>query len=366
MIGVLSFTWLATARSGPFPTIPPKRTPKPHVPVLGAAVNLTYLESGDTRYASTLRRVYRSLTPEYEMKMDAVESERGRFTFGPADRLVAFAKANRMKVRGHTLVWGKQLPRWLDEGTWAPAELRQILESYIRAEVRHFRGSVREWDVVNEPIADDGSGAYEPNLWYRVLGADYIAIALRAAHRADPTAKLFINEFNTERPGAKVDALFRLVKRLKAQRVPLNGIGFQTHVRLDRYPSTQELTEILRRFTRLGLRVELTELDVPLDGEMPSASVLARQARVYAQVASACRQVRACDGITTWGFTDASTWLGRDQRPLPFDTDYRPKPAFFSLLKAAGIPGARRSAVIGNVQPLSFDRSSARRAVGGR
>ena len=311
--------------------------PKAHVPLLGAAVNLPFLESGDVRYAATLRSVYRSVTPETEMKMDTVQPERGRFDFAPADRIVAFAQANGMRVRGHTLVWGKQLPRWLEEGTWSAAELRQILVDQIQTEVGHFRGSVRQWDVVNEPIADDGSGSFEPNLWYRVLGPDYIATALRAAHRANPSAKLFINEFNTERNGAKVNALYRLVKRLRAQRVPLNGIGFEAHVRLDWHPSTQELTKILRRFTRLGLRVEVTELDVPLGEGAPLDQQLAAQAQVYAQIAAACQQVAACDGITTWGFTDASTWLGTDQRPLPFDTDYRPKPAFFALLKAASV-----------------------------
>jgi endo-1,4-beta-xylanase len=308
--------------------------PKPHVPLLGTAVNLPFLEGGDARYASTLRDVYRSLTPENEMKMDTVQPERGRFDFGPADRIVAFAQANGMRVRGHTLVWGKQLPRWLEEGTWTRAELRQILVEHIRAEVSHFRGSVREWDVVNEAIADDGSGSLEPNLWYRVIGPDYIAIALRAARRADPTAKLFINEFNTDRKGTKVDALYRLVKRLKAQRVPLNGIGFQAHVKLDWYPSTKELANNMRRFTRLGLRVEVTELDVPLGAVAPLDQLLAAQARIYGQIGSACRQVRACDRITTWGFTDASTWLGTDERPLPFAADYKPKPAFFALLEA--------------------------------
>jgi endo-1,4-beta-xylanase len=314
--------------------------PKPHVPQLGAAVNLSFLQGGDARYAAMLRGVYRSVTPEIEMKMDTVQPERGRFDFAPADRIVAFAQANGMRVRGHTLVWGKQLPPWLEEGTWTPAELKQILEEHIQTEVRHFRGSVREWDVVNEAIADDGSGGFEPNLWYRVIGPDYIAIALRAARRADPTAKLFINEFNTDRPGVKVDALLRLVKRLKAQRVPLNGIGFQAHVKLDWHPSANELTKVMRRFTRLGLRVEVTELDVPLGGGEPLDQLLAAQARVYAQIGSACRQVAACDRITTWGFTDASTWLGTDERPLPFTADYTPKPAFFALLDAAGARSA--------------------------
>ncbi len=334
-VGALIFVGIAVARSGPGPAAP-QRAARPHVPLLGAAVNLPFLQSADTRYAATLRSVYRSLTPENEMKMDTVQPERGRFDFTAADRIVAFAQANGMRVRGHTLVWGEQLPSWLEEGTWTPDELRQILVDHVRTEVGHFRGRVRQWDVVNEPIADDGSGSFEPNLWYRVLGPDYIAIALRAARRADPSAKLFINEFNTDRNGVKVNALYKLVKRLRAQRVPLNGIGFQAHVRLDSHPSTQELTKIMRRFTRLGLRVEVTELDVPLGGGAPLDQQLAAQAQVYAQIAAACQQVAACGGITTWGFTDASTWLGTDQRPLPFDADYKPKPAFFALLKAAG------------------------------
>jgi endo-1,4-beta-xylanase len=242
-----------------------------------------------------------------------------------------------MRIRGHTLVWGKQLPGWLKERTWSQAELQAILEQHITAEVRHFQGKVDHWDVVNEPIADDGSGSFEPNIWHRVIGPDYVALALRWARRADPKAKLFINEFNTDRKGPKVDALYRLVKRLKRQGVPLDGVGFQAHVTLDSHPSTKEFAAILRRFTRLGLRVEVTELDVPVGDKGPLRERLDAQARVYARIASACRQVVACDRITTWGFTDASTWLGKKQRPLPFAADYTPKPAFAALLEAAGV-----------------------------
>jgi len=184
-------------------------------------------------------------------------------------------------------------------------------------------------------IADGRLGRFEPNLWYRVLGPT--TSRSRCARR---TARIRLRSSSsttstTDRNGVKVNALYKLVKRLRAQRVPLNGIGFQAHVRLDSHPSTQELTKIMRRFTRLGLRVEVTELDVPLGGSAPLDEQLAAQAQVYAQIAAACRQVAAV-GHHDLGFTDASTWLGTDQRPLPFDADYKPKPAFFALLKAAG------------------------------
>jgi endo-1,4-beta-xylanase len=302
-------------------------------PQLGAAVN-TVMLSAAPRYVHTLLRHYGSVTPEYEMEMSQLEPARGRFDFAGADRIVAFGARHGLPVRGHTLVWDEMIPRWVTRGHWTRPQLVGILHSYITTVVSHYRGRVEEWDVINEPLNTDGS--LRASVWERVIGPGYIALAFRWAHRADPRAALFVNEYGAEWSDAKERGLRRLVVGLRRAHVPVSGVGFQGHMRLDAHPPQAEFTGVLRSFARLGVRLEVTELDVRAQGPAPLARRLADEAAVYRSVAGACRAVRACSRVTTWGVTDAASWLGASQRGLPFDSSYRAKPAWWALHAALG------------------------------
>jgi GH35 family endo-1,4-beta-xylanase len=310
------------------------RSPVHRSPILGAAVNTEMLRSADPRYARTLLRHFQSVTPEYEMKMDHLEPAQGVFDFARADEIVAFARRHGLEIRGHTLVWDEQIPAWVTDGGWTRAQLRSVLVRYITTVVSHYRGRIDEWDVVNEPLMADGS--LRPSIWERVLGPGYIELALRTAHRADPRARLFVNEYGAEYPGPKERALYRLVKRLRAEGVRIDGVGFQAHLSIHWSPTRAQFTGVLRRFAALGLRVEVTELDVAAAGSAPLRHRLAEQAAVYRSVAADCRAVRACSRVTIWGVTDAASWLGAAQRPLPFDAGYRAKPAWSALRAGLG------------------------------
>jgi endo-1,4-beta-xylanase len=299
---------------------------------LGAAVNDAMLRSGDPRYVRTLLAHYRSVTPEYEMEMSQLEPARGRFAFGRADDIVAFAARHGMPVRGHTLVWDEMIPGWVRHREWTPEGLRRVLHRYIATVVRHYRGRVEEWDVVNEPLTADGR--LRRSLWERVIGPRYIELAFRWAHRANPHAALFLNEYGAEWSDPKERALHRLVARLRREHVPVTGVGFQAHLRLDAHPPQAELTGVLRSFAALGVRLEVTELDVAAAGRGSLARRLQIEAGAYRAVAASCRAVPACTRVTTWGVTDAASWLGARERGLPFDTAYRPKPAWWALRAA--------------------------------
>jgi endo-1,4-beta-xylanase len=302
------------------------------LPKLGAAVRASLLTSSDPRYRDTFLRHYGSLTPENEMKMDALQPERGRYDFADADRLMAFAEANGKQVRGHTAVWHRQLPRWVTESNWGNAEAATVLEDHVRTVVRRYRGRIAEWDVVNEPLEDDGGP--RSSVWQRALGDDYMAAALRWAHDADASAKLYINDYNIEWFGPKSDRLYAIAGNMVSRGVPLHGIGFQLHVSTTSYPRQAQMLANLARFTELGLRVDITELDVGTSGTPGGvAAKLAAQREVYRSVAAVCQALRECRRITTWGITDASTWRGTAELPLPFDTSYRPKPAFAALVE---------------------------------
>ncbi len=300
--------------------------------VVGSAVDVPAL-SATPGYAAELGREFSSVTAESAMKWDAVEPVQGSPDFTAADTLVAFARTHGQVVYGHNLVWYQSLPDWLTNATLPDAQYGEVLRAHISAEVGHFRQAVWAWDVVNEPLAEDGS--LRPDLWTSHLGPGYIADALRWAHDADPDAVLFLNEYGAEDVNAKSDGLYRLVRDLLAQGVPLGGVGFQLHLAPAGVPA--RLVENLRRFTALGLQVAITELDVRVP--VPAAAgALARQAEVYLAAISACLAVPGCVSFTVWGFTDAVSWIpaaypGYGQACL-LDPTLAPKPAYWAVAGA--------------------------------
>jgi endo-1,4-beta-xylanase len=360
---------MVTAIALPATEPAPAKTKLRAVP-LGAAVRLAPLRSDD-RYRETFLREFDSLTPENAMKMQTLQPRRGKYDFAAADELVRFARRHRKAVRGHTLVWGQALPLWLiDHGAlhkaglrlppivlpalpgplgrlvgqtttlltgWRRDELLAVMKGHIRTVMQRYRGDVAEWDVVNEPMAPDGS--QEQTVWRRFIGPDYVEQALRTARAADPKAKLFINEFGVEGPGPKLEGLVRLVRDLLDRDVPLDGIGLQTHTHLLGYADEATLRRTMRRFTRLGLDVQITEMDVAtsslLDVAPPGS--LQRQALAYAAAARACNAVARCTRMTTWGISDAVSWLNPGEAGLLFDSEYGAKPAY-EAVRAAFAP----------------------------
>ena len=308
------------------------------IPV-GTAVNLPDLSGSDDRYRQTLDTDFTGITPENEMKWDTTEPERGVFDFGPADSIVAYALAHGMSVHGHNLVWNQQLPSWLTSGTWTRDELEAILKRHIQTEVSHFAGVVNEWDVVNEPLNNDGT--LQDNIWSRVIGPDYIALALQWAHEADPGARLFINDYNIDWPGPKEQAMLALARQLLAAGVPLNGIGMEEHLSLTWSPSATQLARAMQDFASLGLQLEVSEADVDTTG-FPGTSVQAQaaQAGVFGELATACRAQPACVRFSVWGVSDAVSWLGVAAAGLPFDSAYQPKPAWQAIVTGLANPRA--------------------------
>jgi endo-1,4-beta-xylanase len=278
-----------------------------------------------------------AVTPENQMKWESVEPSRGSFDWSGADKLVAFAKRHGQKVRGHTLVWHSQLPRWLITGEFTKTELKDLMVAHIATEMGRYAGEIYAWDVVNEAFTDDGS--WRNSIWHEAMGPDFVATAFRAARAADPNAKLYINDYNVETSGPKMRALYDLVASLKRDGVPIDGVGLQSHFIAGRAPA--DLQEVMEQFAALGVDVAITEFDlrIPLPADGPS---LAEQASDYAAVVSACRAVPRCVGVTTWGITDDHSWIpsffSGYGAALPFDERYQPKPAVKAMLDAWARP----------------------------
>lgn len=305
--------------------------------LVGTAVNDWQLPVNPA-YREVLAREFNYVTPENCMKWGEIEKRRGEPDYERGDELVTFAEAHGMKVKGHALLWHQMLPGWVNR--LPPDELRTAIDKHIREVVGHWKGRIIAWDVVNEAFEDNGEFRAQP--FFSKLGEDYIAHAFQVAHEADPAALLFYNDYNAEGVGPKADAVAALAKRLRERGVPISGIGLQMH--LDgAQPATRtdlprEIAGNMARLAALGLLVNVSEMDVRIRGTPGSdADRFALQSDIYRAVAAACRAQPRCHGLTLWGFTDAHSWVdgffGPDD-PLPFDEQYRRKPAFYGLREA--------------------------------
>jgi len=313
--------------------------------LLGTAVNPVYLT--EPAYASTLAREFNLVEAEDAMKWTALRPDSESFDFDAADRLVNFAEAHGMKVRGHNLVWATHNPKWLTDGAYTPEQLSQLMKEHIQRVVSHYRGRVFAWDVVNE--AFDERGQLRDSIWYNQpgiglagKGAAYIEQVFRWAREADPKALLFYNEAEGEGLNPKSDAIYAMVSDFRMRGVPIDGVGLQMHVFNLRVDS-RSIEANIRRLARLGVQVQITEMDValPVDsaGKLLHPEDLKKQAAIYRQIADLCLGNFGCTAFQTWGFTDKYSWIPRfTQREkgaaLLFDEDYRPKPAQAALMKA--------------------------------
>ncbi|MEL6231800.1 MAG: endo-1,4-beta-xylanase [Cyanobacteria bacterium J06627_3] len=302
---------------------------------VGAAV-LMHPFRHDKAYRTALAQNFNSLTPENAMKFSRLQPERNHYNFVDADRLVAFANQHQMQVYGHVLVWHRNLPDWLTEKTWHRNTLRRILKWHILTVVDHFRGQVDSWDVVNEAI--DNNGELRNSIWLDVLGPGYIGKAFDWAHRADPEAKLFYNDYRGAGLGNKANAIYTLVQDLVQRGVPIDGVGLQMHRSIQDPPNSARVAANIRRLNDLGLSVRITEMDIQIHGDGPMDERLEAQAAVYRDIMNVCLAAQDCTGITTWGVSDQHSWIphffGRSDAPLLLDEDYQPKPAYHALTEA--------------------------------
>jgi endo-1,4-beta-xylanase len=307
--------------------------------IYGSAVRDSAL-TDDAPYRQALQQYCGEVVGEGGLKWIDVRPTREQFVFDQPDRLLAFAEANGMSMRGHTLDWYGALPGWLD-GIADAAEARSVLTGHIATVVGRYRGKIGSWDVVNEPVADDpGAGAdLREFVWSKWLGEDHLALALQAAAAADSGAQLVLNEYDIEhadgRNARRREALLKLIRRLRDRNVPLHAIGLQGHLHGDLRIDVKGLGAFLKEVRGMGLDVLVTELDV-IDNRLPGPvaqrdAACAAAARAFLE---AIFEVTTPTALLSWGITDKYTWVPmwfsrKDKapnRPLPLDAEYRRKP----------------------------------------
>ena len=279
-------------------------------------------------YLETFLSGFQRFTPENEFKMEFTEPLENRFYFNVADQIARFAIEYHKTIRGHTLIWGQQNPLWLSHPVlpWNKAELISIMKTYISTVVGHFNtqfpGVVTEWDVINEPLTV--TGALNPSPWERVIGPEYIRMALDYAHAAAPNARLLINSNGADTGTPTETDLLELATALKQSGAPLNAVGFEAHVTPDTAPSLDDLVSLWRRYAAAGLDVEVTEIDV---GNDPGGDTEAQKMAVFERYAQACRMAGNCVGFTVWGVADQYSWLGSATNALLYTSNFQATPA---------------------------------------
>jgi endo-1,4-beta-xylanase len=312
---------------------------------IGVAVHPRMMDPGAE--AELIKTHFNSLTAENVMKMGLIQPEEGKFAWENADKIAAFAKANQLKLRGHTLCWHQQTPKWFftkNEQEVSKDELLKRLKDHIFAVVGRYKGQIYAWDVVNEAVPDTGKALFRETPFFKIIGEEYIEKAFEYAHQADPNALLFYNDYSTENP-AKREKIYQLLKRLLEKKVPIHGMGLQGHYNL-KNPSAAALEESITKFSALGLKVQVTELDVSVyaweekEKKPLTPELAAQQAQHYRMLFEVFRKHRdKISGVTFWNLSDQSSWLdnfpvkGRKDYPLLFDQDGKPKPAFWEVVK---------------------------------
>ena len=302
---------------------------------VGAAVTGERL--ADPAYAALVRTHFGQVTADWEMKMEAILQDDGSLDWSRADPIAAFARANGLRLFGHTLIWNEQTPAYFARLP-EPRAFEREYARYIAAVVGRYPEAVG-WDVVNEPFNWDGSER-RGGLWSGALGDAYIPLAFHAARAANPRAVLFLNDYNLEHFPAKRRAFLRLAESLLKAGVPLGGLGTQTH--LDHETDPAAIGPAMRDLASLGLPIHMSELDFTLQGAGRDGPE--RQARAIGAAAEAFAALpeRQRFAFTTWGVRDRDSWRRKpeeaakfpDDRPLLLDDAGRPKPAFAAAVEA--------------------------------
>ena len=333
---------------------------------IGVAVSPRSLEGAQGEF---IKKHFNSLTPENVMKPALIQPEEGKFNWAEADKIVDFAQANGMKVRGHTLCWHNQTGEWMfkdSNGNQASKELVLArLKEHITKVVSRYKGKIYAWDVVNEAIDNlDPSIGYRQTQWYKICGDEFIAKAFQWAHEADPDAVLFYNEYNTENP-VKREKTYEMLKKMLDQGVPINGVGIQAHWNIGSpkhvgqlnqpgegdfiIPGSSEdaIRESIDKFSSLGLAVQITELDVTIYTSKTDTLNLGftpereqRQIDFYKKAFEVFREKKdVLTGVTFWNLSDRNSWLDRrtprrgKAYPLLFDENMEPKKVFWEVVK---------------------------------
>ncbi|MDF5691331.1 endo-1,4-beta-xylanase [Aquirufa aurantiipilula] len=304
---------------------------------VGASVNPRLLGE-NTSYRGVVESEFSSLTAENHMKMALIHPESDRFDFTKGDEIVAFAKKNKSRVHGHTLVWHNQTAQWMKDFQGDQQAWENLLKNHIQTIVKHYQGQIAGWDVVNEAFLDDGS--LRPSIWADHI-PDYLAKCFVWAHEADPQVLLFYNDYGQDGKPKKMEAILNMVQDFKKRQIPIDGLGLQMHISIQ--SKKEEIKQIIEQSTATGLRIHFSEVDIAVNPKnnpdfVLDDTILQTQSDKFQWLFSSFGAIprKQQYGITFWNVGDKDSWLrGYFKRPkeypLLFDENYQRKSAYQEL-----------------------------------
>lgn len=299
------------------------------------------------------------ITTENSLKMNFVQPSEGRWQLDKSQPLVDDARSSGIAVVGHCLLWAQynQTPDWMFSGRRRDHILGR-LKFHVSFAMKHYRGKIHEWDVVNEALSDKDNEFLRPNKWLHHIGDDYITRCFKYARAADPNAMLIYNDYSCEYP-AKRAKLLRLIDHVRNQGGEIDAVGLQGHYEVGQVP-LQELQDTIDALRKKNVKVIISELDVDVvsrqrhfganvnrqsnQGANPypkscPPEVLKQQAKDYENLFRLfCKNSDIIDRVSFWNLHDGQSWLNswpwkRTNYPLLFDRNRQPKPAFDAVVR---------------------------------
>lgn len=348
---------------------------------IGGTISPGNITSSDYTKWEFIQKHYNALTPENDTKPDVIWNNPDSEFKTPTsvDNMLDSLGDDFYKI-GHALAWHNQSTNWpFTAGDEVPTyeEARALLETYISTVAGHFQeradngeSTFNAWDVVNEAMRDNPENPTDwrnalrhgdlpierPARWYEAYanggnGWDYIYDAFVFARKYAPDAKLFYNDFNDEELPNKAIAIASMVKELNAKyaeeqpngddpRPLIEGIGIQSHysTRL----KLENLEEVLKIYESTGCEVHITELDVQINGTVPSIPTQEQQevqGDFYARLFKLYKKYdHIIERVTWWGTNDSGNWRS-SQRCMVFDNNWEPKEAYYAVIDPEGYLG---------------------------
>ncbi|MFT3934073.1 MAG: endo-1,4-beta-xylanase [Chitinophagaceae bacterium] len=350
----------ASKKTGALSTIPSLKDAFKNDFKIGTAMNTRQIEEKDAAAAMLIPQQFNTVTPENSMKAAIIHPGWDQYNFDLADKLVAYGEKNHLQINAHTLIWHSQLPMFMRR-IKSPDSVRLYMTNHIATVAARYDGKVYSWDVVNEALNEDGS--MRKSIFQQNLGDDFVVEAFRLAQQAAPHSKLYYNDYNIEQPKKRAGAI-ALIKKIQAAGVRIDGVGIQGHWRAYDLP-LKDIEQSIQEFSALGIEVMFTELDLSVLRNAGAVTADVNQTSsgdnsnnpytegvpdaVQTQLSTAYESLfrllvkykKNISRVTFWGVNDGQSWLndfpvrGRTNYPLLFNRQFKPKPAFYSVIKTA-------------------------------
>lgn len=342
-----------------------------------------------------------------ELKVPVVNDKQENLDFSRADamldKILEWNNANpndKIRVRGHVLVWHSQTPEWFFHEDYDVAKpyadketMNRRLEWFIFSVFDHYFGKAANgkydglfygWDVVNEAVngntyrddkvisdASDTSTSDtrhgSNSMWWRVYKSnEFIINAFKYANKYAPkNVELYYNDFG-ETDNTKCEGIVKLINDVKsADGTRLDAFGMQAHYNVDGFSAAQ-FKSVAKKYAQAAGKVQLTELDFKAsstyDGtaatkESEYTKMAYCHKNLYEAIKALKKEGTNVSGLTVWGVIEPNSWLhsqsdlgggasGSAQCPLLFDGNYKAKPAYWAYVDATKLQPAIQKVTI--------------------